>query len=68
MTLNGARIYRSNLTWEPPTEVHAARSDALNGPWHTVVVCKKTLYIFDVKPCVWCVGLSVLLDGYYRHI
>ncbi|WP_228489619.1 sugar nucleotide-binding protein, partial [Pseudomonas aeruginosa] len=66
--LNEARIYRSNLIQEPSAEAHAARPDALDEPQHAVMVCKKILHTFGIKPRAWRAGLPALLDRYYRHV
>ena len=66
--LNEARTYRSNLIQEPSAEAHAARPDALDEPQHAVMVCKKILHTFGIKPRAWRAGLPALLDRYYRHV
>ncbi|RAF17663.1 NAD(P)-dependent oxidoreductase, partial [Burkholderia multivorans] len=53
---------------EPSAEAHAARPDALDEPQHAVMVCKKILHTFGIKPRAWRAGLPALLDRYYRHV
>ncbi|EPF3390062.1 TPA: NAD(P)-dependent oxidoreductase, partial [Pseudomonas aeruginosa] len=33
-----------------------------------VMVCKKILHTFGIKPRAWRAGLPALLDRYYRHV
>lgn len=65
--LGEARQYRSQLVEEILPQAHAVRPDAVDEPQHAVLVCKKILHTFGIKPRAWRSGLPALLDRYYRH-
>ncbi|GIZ11696.1 sugar nucleotide-binding protein [Pseudomonas sp. NCCP-436] len=65
--LGEAHQYRSQLVGEVLPQAHAARPDAADEPQHAVLVCKKILHTFGIKPRAWRSGVPALLDRYYRH-